>query len=37
MKGRVSGRLSLTLTGAATLAMGVAALTLLIGFIPFRP
>jgi len=37
MKHRVSGRLSLTLTGLATLAMAVAALTMLVGFIPLRP
>ncbi|TMG31310.1 MAG: divalent metal cation transporter [Chloroflexi bacterium] len=36
MKHRVSGRLSLTLTGLATCAMAVAALTLLVGLIPFR-
>ena len=33
---RVSGRLSLALTGVATIAMAVAALTMLVGFIPFR-
>ena len=37
MKRRVSGRLSLGLTGFATVAMTVAALTLLVALIPFRP
>ena len=37
MKGRTSGRLSLTLTGLTTVAMAAAALTLLVGLIPFRP
>src|SRR5438270_3826326 len=34
MKRRVSGRLSLALTGLATLAMTLAALTMLVGLIP---
>ena len=37
MKGRASGRLSLTLTGLTTVGMAVAALILVVGFIPFRP
>jgi NRAMP (natural resistance-associated macrophage protein)-like metal ion transporter len=36
MKQRVSGRLSLALTGFATIGMTVAAITLLIALIPFR-
>jgi Mn2+/Fe2+ NRAMP family transporter len=37
MKRRVSGRVSLGLTGFTTVAMTVAALTLLVALIPFRP
>jgi NRAMP (natural resistance-associated macrophage protein)-like metal ion transporter len=37
MKGRASGRLSLTLTGLTTVGMAVAAAILVVGFIPFRP
>ena len=37
MKGRASGRLSLTLTGLTTVGMALAAVILVIGFIPFRP
>jgi Mn2+/Fe2+ NRAMP family transporter len=37
MKGRASGRLSLTLTGLTTVGMAVAAVILVVGFIPFRP
>jgi len=36
MKQRVSGRLSLALTGFATIGMAVAAITLLVALIPFR-
>jgi NRAMP (natural resistance-associated macrophage protein)-like metal ion transporter len=36
MKQRVSGRLSLALTGLATIGMAVAAITLLVALIPFR-
>jgi Mn2+/Fe2+ NRAMP family transporter len=36
MKGRVSGRLSLALTGLAAAAMALAALIVLAGLIPFR-